>query len=398
MDADETMIQSIIDRNLTHTITKFVQANEHPHLVFQGSWCLANLATGNKHQIQSMGDRGLFDVLPMLLNSVHDKIYEQGVWIVGNISADADIFRKKLYSMDILHMLCTKILNSDDYQIIKMTCWALSNLVRGKKIDENKDKEGIVPLCKIIMNYENEEILSDALAGLADLMDNQYLGLIIEAKLPARLYTIAKRGVTDHLYTICQIMSHVSYGTYEQSMIVIQEGFLPILFDILSSTIMSAPFKKEVLWIISNLTVGELDQIQAVLCNIERFNILMTLCKHDNKNVRREAIWSICNVTNNGDAEVLNSLVSNGVLAMFNYNLELDTSSEVCRTIFEALENILNLDETLWDRTQEHPMYDLMNQNGLLEKLEMMLGHQDVKVYNSAIKIIDGYFDIEDEF
>ena len=101
----------------------------------------------------------------------------------------------------------------------------------------------------------------------------------------------------------------------------------------------------------------------------------MTLCKHDNKNVRREAIWSICNVTNNGDAEVLNSLVSNGVLAMFNYNLELDTSSEVCRTIFEALENILNLDETLWDRTQEHPMYDLMNQNGLLEKLEMMLGH-----------------------
>jgi hypothetical protein len=23
-----------------------------------------------------MGDRGLFDVLPMLLNSVHDKIYE----------------------------------------------------------------------------------------------------------------------------------------------------------------------------------------------------------------------------------------------------------------------------------------------------------------------------------
>ena len=91
---------------------------------------------------------------------------------MGNISADADIFRKKLYSMDILHMLCTKILNSDDYQIIKMTCWALSNLVRGKKIDENKDKEGIVPLCKIIMNYENEEILSDALAGLADLMDN----------------------------------------------------------------------------------------------------------------------------------------------------------------------------------------------------------------------------------
>jgi hypothetical protein len=93
--------------------------------------------------------------------------------------------------MDAVQILSSKILNSDDYNVIKMTCWALTNLIRGKPIDEQKNKAAMVPLCKIIMNYENEELLTDALAGLSEIMDNDKLDLIIAAKLPQRLFTIA---------------------------------------------------------------------------------------------------------------------------------------------------------------------------------------------------------------
>jgi hypothetical protein len=41
----------IIDKNVIHSILKFLSQDECPHLVYESSWCVANLASGNKHQI-----------------------------------------------------------------------------------------------------------------------------------------------------------------------------------------------------------------------------------------------------------------------------------------------------------------------------------------------------------
>jgi hypothetical protein len=94
MDVDPTLIQQVIDKNLVYILIKFIQVNQHPHLTQEAAWCIANLTNGSKHQIQSLIDRGLFDVLKLILDSPHTGIFEQGAWIIGNISADADIFRK----------------------------------------------------------------------------------------------------------------------------------------------------------------------------------------------------------------------------------------------------------------------------------------------------------------
>lgn len=395
MEADEDIIQNIIDKNIVHTLLKFLEDEKNPHLIYESAWCIANLSSGNKHQIQSMIDRGLFKYLLLILNSPHVKIYEQGAWIVGNISADADIFRRKLIQMDVIQILSSKLENTEDFDIISFTTWALTNLIRGKSVDKQKEKRAMVPLLKVIVEIDAEETLYQALIGANDIMNETMIDLMIEAKIPERLYVIAQRNVTSQLYAICQILSHISYGSYNQSNKIIECGFLPILFNILKNNVYSAPFKKEVLWTLSNLTIGEPDQIRAVLSDIDRFNTLMALCKHDNNTVRREAIWTICNVTNSGTKAEIQSLIDNGVLAMFDYNLTMDQDEKILKTILEALDNILDIDKD-WDRSQDHPLYDLMEENHLLDKLEELLEHPQKDVYDFAIKLIDNYFDVED--
>jgi hypothetical protein len=298
--------------------------------------------------------------------------------------------------MDCVHTLSTKIINSDEWEVIKYTTWALTNLVRGKSINKSKESYALVPLLKVIMNYDCEESILEALCGVNEIMQDVMVSTLIEAQVLPRLYTLANRGSTQCLFTICQILAHVSYGSFEESNTIIEAGFLPLLFNVLKSKTHSAVFKKEVLWTISNLTVGELSQIKAVLSDIDRFNTLMAMCQHDNENVRKEAIWALCNVTSKGGRPEIDSLVQNGILAMFQFNLNNDSHSDVLKTILEALDNILDVDEDEWDRSNDHPLIDLIEDSGLMDTLENLLQHPETEVYNYAIKIIDNYFDVED--
>lgn len=108
-------------------------------------------------------------------------------------------------------------------------------------------------------------MLTNCLCALSDLMSQEYVPKLIEQQIPRRLYIIAMRGVTSHLYSICQILSHISYGDVTQTNVIIEEGFLEIFFRILNSSVYTAEFKKEILWTISNITIGDVDQIRAVL-------------------------------------------------------------------------------------------------------------------------------------
>ena len=176
---------------------------------------------------------------------------------------------------------------------------------------------------------------------------------------------------------------------------IIEHGFLPMLFNILSSETYSMAFKKEILWTLSNLTIGEVHQIRAVFQKVEWFNILMQLCRSTNSNIRKEAIWVICNATQNGGREEITSLVDNGVLNMLSFNLDLSSETDVIKTILEALDNILNLDEDQWNRQGFHPMQDQLESSGILERLEKLLEHPKLEIYKNTLTLIDNYFDVQ---
>lgn len=93
IEASQDVIQTVIDFNILPVLINHLKDETQPHLMLEAAWCVANLCTGNEDQIRSLANKGLFEALPITLQSRYLRIYEQGTWAVGNISADHDTFR-----------------------------------------------------------------------------------------------------------------------------------------------------------------------------------------------------------------------------------------------------------------------------------------------------------------
>lgn len=84
--------------------------SNEPHLIKESSWCLANITAGDGLYIKSIISSDLFEYLEQALQSEHDVIYEQAVWIVGNISADVLEYRIEMRRLRFPALISHKII------------------------------------------------------------------------------------------------------------------------------------------------------------------------------------------------------------------------------------------------------------------------------------------------
>ena len=60
-----------------------------PDIQFESAWALTNIAIGNQDETKVVIENGAIPILVTLLNSPVDKVREQAVWGLGNISGDS---------------------------------------------------------------------------------------------------------------------------------------------------------------------------------------------------------------------------------------------------------------------------------------------------------------------
>jgi hypothetical protein len=65
---------------------------------------------------------------------------------------------------------------------------------------------------------------------------------------------------------------------------------------------------KEMLWSISNITAGSREHIKFVI-NDPVMKVIFDLCKNVELDIRKEAVWIICNSITGGDLMSMNSLI-----------------------------------------------------------------------------------------
>lgn len=303
-----------------------------------------------------------------------------------------------MIEMNYTGLLASRInqIDNDKLEIIKFTNWALSNLCRGKVIDKARQSVAVFSFLKVV-NYQNDmDILEEAILALADLVDEDDVKLIVETNILKKLYLISKNCTVSMLNSILEIINQVSYVSMpECSNAIIESGFVGRLYEILNDDIIPVILKKDCLWVISNLTVESSEVISKVVNSKERFEILSKFSQHENKNVKREAIQCLCNITNKGSLEQKQFLVDNGIFNMFSRNLTMDTKPKLISTILEALDNILSEILTLREDLEEY-IFDLLEDSGLVDCLEDLLQHKESKIYKASLNIIESYLEIQE--
>ena len=121
-----------------------------------------------------------------------------------------------------------------------------------------------------------------------------------------------------------------------QTQFVINSNALSCLLALLSSP--KKGIRKEACWTISNITAGNKDQIQSVIDN----NIippLIQLLANAEFDIRKEAAWAISNATSGGSPQQIKFLVQQGCIRPL-CDLLTVNDVKIVTIALEGLENV----------------------------------------------------------
>ena len=138
-------IQEIIDANTVPKLVDLITLHDKPHIQFEAAWCLTNIATGTTEQTQCVIYKGSIPKFIDLLSSQLDKIKDQTISALGNISGENAYCRNLVLKANIIPPL-VQVLETTHYtNTTKNGLWTLSNLCRGKPSPDFEEVKCLIP-------------------------------------------------------------------------------------------------------------------------------------------------------------------------------------------------------------------------------------------------------------
>lgn len=154
--------------------------------------------------------------------------------------------------------------------------------------------------------------------------------------------------------------------------------------------------RKEVCWVLSNVTAGSIEQIQCCIDSGIIDKLIRILVK-DELPVKNEAVWALSNCTASASPEQFEVLVDKGIIESLGSVLK-GKDVRMLAVALEGLENILRCGSKFHrDANNENIFTMVMEQEGLLDDLEQLQQHQNHTIYEKALNIIEVHFPQEED-
>eukprot|EP00056_Hartaetosiga_gracilis_P020525 m.19967 g.19967 ORF g.19967 m.19967 type:complete len:536 (-) comp8529_c0_seq1:80-1687(-) len=386
-------VKYLVENGVVPRIVEFL-AIDHGDIQYEAAWTLTNVASGDSEDTMTVVAAGAVQPLIELLSNETEKIREQAVWCLGNIAGDGPELRDLTIGAGILQPLLYIVNNSSTtLSMMKNATWVLSNLCRGKRPEPNFELVSeIIPTFVDLVQHEDNEIAADAAWGLSYLSDGEEYKVqtVIDTGVVEHLKHLLARGVSRVVTPAIRCIGNICTGSAEQTQVPVDVGCLPLLSHQLQ--VGKENVRKEACWAISNITAGTTEQVTAVI-ESNAVPALIHNLAHGEYRTRKEACWALSNLTNHGTQEDIRYLIQQGCIAPFVGMLKVQ-DTKIIEISLDALKNVLVASE-MGDGS--NPACDWIDEAGGVDIIEALQEHEDEKVYNVALSIIEEFFCDEEE-
>lgn len=230
-----------------------------------------------------------------------------------------------------------------------------------------------------------------ALSYLSD-GPNERIAAVLQAGVAPRLVELLSMQNSSVQTPALRTVGNIVTGTDEQTQYILNLNVVPHLLGLLDHS--KKNIRKEACWTLSNVTAGTAEQIQLVIQN-DVFPKLVQLLLSAEFDIQKEAAWAISNATSGGTTDQILYIVHHGAIPAL-CNLLNVADAKIITVALEGLENILKAGIEKPGEVNDR-ILEIFSECGGLEAIEGLQSHQNAGIYNRALKILEKYFNADDD-
>ncbi|XP_006645862.1 importin subunit alpha-1b-like [Oryza brachyantha] len=393
-------IDEVIRIGVVPRFVEFLTREEYPHLQFEAAWVLTNITSGTAANTMAVVEHGALPILVKLLSSPNEDIREQAVWALGNVAGDSTNCRDLVLMHGAMLPLLQQLNEHSKLSMLRNCAWAIANFCVGQPPPDFKHVESAFPVLQQLILSQDEEILTNSCWALSYLTNGgsyDRTQAMIDTGACPRLVELLNHPSVMVLIPTVRTIGNIAAGDEKQTQhIVGNPQALPGLLNLLTTT-QNKSIKREACWTISNITAGSKEQIQAVI-NANMIAPLVHLLQNADFDVRKEAAWAICNATSHGTADQIEYLANQGCIKTLCDLLDHKDALTVL-VCLEGLDKILRVGEIRkkLGACNINRFVQMVDEAGGVDKIENLQNHEYVEIYQMAVRMLGSYWEDEDD-
>eukprot|EP01022_Parablepharisma_sp_SALTPOND_P013859 TRINITY_DN185_c0_g2_i1.p1 TRINITY_DN185_c0_g2~~TRINITY_DN185_c0_g2_i1.p1 ORF type:complete len:484 (-),score=43.08 TRINITY_DN185_c0_g2_i1:105-1556(-) len=387
----EKFIELALDTNLLLRLKPFLDLRD-PVLLSETVWIYTNIAASSSCGCSELSEHGIIQKIIDLFPASDIETKINCVWAIANYAADNEKTRahvmKSRFITDFIQLLKAKNL---PYSLLRNCCWTINNLFRKKseKLSVNDERTLIDFLIRNI-GINDLESQSSVLFTLSRFTEGaqetvQYITKNLDYSL---LFSLLDPNQMSICVPAMRIIGNVTSGDDSDVDMLIAAGVLPPYINLLMNGRKST-LLRETAWGLSNIAAGTLVQKQKLVEAgiVGAIHTCLEKSKTDIA-VLKELAFVISNLFSMANEELVEKLIKEGSIEIMKEFMRIE-DAKILAVILEGFDEMLK---------QGKKIVDEVEKSGCLALFEKCQIHPDQRVYELAYKILDRYFEKEDEF